>query len=249
MRFHRSKLPAAKRAVSPAITPVRPLGTLTPKIVHERQGPCSQPGRQANLDARRHSAFASRRARLVLVGRNRQRLADLSQGLRAGADNAIATFADVADSASVNDYFAKAAAFSAMSTLSSTTPALRAWLRRGARIGPDVRAPAALGEIADHSDCDQPLAGAFRSCDRRCRKTTIRLRTAIQSIRGCAIGSARGNVGLDESEKRLLICLVASDRPRDGSQRDSFLAGIAATQRRCVLPGFQIRDIAKIEHS
>jgi hypothetical protein len=34
------------------------------------------------------------------------------------------------DSASVNDYFAKAAAFSAMSTLSSTKPALRAWSRR-----------------------------------------------------------------------------------------------------------------------
>jgi 2-dehydro-3-deoxy-L-rhamnonate dehydrogenase (NAD+) len=58
-------------------------------------------------------AFASRGARLVLVSRNRQRLVDLSSELRAGgiSGNAIATFAvDVADSASVNDYFAEAAA-------------------------------------------------------------------------------------------------------------------------------------------
>jgi NAD(P)-dependent dehydrogenase (short-subunit alcohol dehydrogenase family) len=58
-------------------------------------------------------AFASRGARLVLVGRNQQRLADLKSELRAGgvSDNTIATFAaNVADSAAVNDYFAKAAA-------------------------------------------------------------------------------------------------------------------------------------------
>jgi NAD(P)-dependent dehydrogenase (short-subunit alcohol dehydrogenase family) len=58
-------------------------------------------------------AFADRGARLVLVGRNPDRLATLRSELCAAgiSDDTIATFAaDVSDSVAVNDYFAKAEA-------------------------------------------------------------------------------------------------------------------------------------------